>query len=135
MEAALRGMQPIGRACAMRALAACMPASALCAPAALSPPADGGTETEPRPWHLLVDGLVEEALAVARGATDAQLTFNSMAALTACLQRATGVHQGKGQSEVRCACCACCGNARIGLASGLKPLLLTQSARDASSLL
>lgn len=97
-------MQPIGRACATRALAACMPVQALCAPAVLISPAAGGAAT-PRPWHLLVDGLVEEAAATARESSDAQLTFNSIGALTACLERAAWILQRPPRSsEVRAAC-------------------------------
>lgn len=100
----LRDMQPIGRACAMRALAACMSVPALCAPAVLTGPAAGGTAApQSRPWHLLVDGLVEEAAATARESSDAQLTFNSIGALTACLERAAWILQRPPRSEVRAA--------------------------------
>eukprot|EP00892_Ulva_mutabilis_P007743 jgi/Ulvmu1/5340/UM022_0134.1 len=90
IEAKLSSMQPIGRACAIRALAACIPAAALCVPATLKPPESTNT---PRPWHLLVDGLIEEAAAIAHASADGQTTFNSMAALTAGLGRAAVIHQ------------------------------------------
>lgn len=110
VEARLHQLQPIGRACAIRALAACIPVPALCAPAVILPvgrAAEAAAEAEGgQPWHMLVDGLIEEAAAIARASAEAQVTFNSVAALTAGLERTAAVLQKAAALQVRPLSCA-----------------------------
>jgi hypothetical protein len=92
-EQDLNAMTPIGLARVMRALAACMPTSALCAslqclPDSQQPPQIGapGEVTE---WSFLVDGLLAESLVMVEvsASLGGHVTYNAVAAAAACMDR------------------------------------------------
>jgi hypothetical protein len=95
LEECLLGLQPIGRACAYRALAACIPATALCAQGSYITGASGcGSCTDADAaasadgkWSLLLDGMLMQSLSSVAASSDGTLTYHSMAAATACLER------------------------------------------------
>lgn len=100
-EEDLKTLQPIGLARVMRALAACMPASALCArlqitpsmtaeqPASVHSHSHGDAATGMKPWSFIVDGMLAESLWMVEMSAShgAQVTYNAVAAAAACMDR------------------------------------------------